>query len=414
MTFKKFICPTTRDKVIAQLSSFNKNISLYARDRNYVKNYHTSVSQLSPAISHRLILEDEVSISILNSNKLSRVEKFIQEVYWRRYWKSWLSLRPEVWSDYLNSLTTIKDKSIIERCFQVKLGNSGNQLIDHFTLELINTGYLHNHARMWYAAWWIHQAKLPWEIGADFFFQNLLDACPASNTLSWKWVAGLQTVGKTYLARRSNIEKYLAADLLAKYSESLDDFENPSPYLPSTISQYTITKPQIFSDKIDTNITTGIWIHEDDLSPETSPLLEIVPKAIVVAGDQSSWSNFSEIKRQWMNQALEDTLTRANHFWNKPIQLIPTDNLCKTLLHWAKTNQLKQVITIRPDVGSLNDKFTSIKEILANENILLCRIDRPRDLRLRPLATSGFFKFWENMQKHNLVATPHQEQGELF
>ncbi len=67
------------------------------------------------------------------------------------------------------------------------------------------TGYLHNHARMWFASIWIFTLRLPWELGADFFLRHLLDGDPASNTLSWRWVGGMQTMGKTYLARADNI-----------------------------------------------------------------------------------------------------------------------------------------------------------------------------------------------------------------
>ena len=69
-------------------------------------------------------------------------------------------------------------------------------------------GYLHNHARMWFASIWIHTLELPWFLGADFFLKHLLDGDEAVNTLSWRWVAGLHTKGKSYLARPSNIKKY--------------------------------------------------------------------------------------------------------------------------------------------------------------------------------------------------------------
>jgi deoxyribodipyrimidine photo-lyase len=64
--------------------------------------------------------------------------------------------------------------------------------------ELVETGYLHNHARMWFASIWIFTLRLPWELGADFFLRHLLDGDAASNTLSWRWVAGLHTKGKHY------------------------------------------------------------------------------------------------------------------------------------------------------------------------------------------------------------------------
>ena len=61
---------------------------------------------------------------------------------------------------------------------------------------------------MWFASIWIFSLGLPWTLGADFFLRHLVDGDPASNTLSWRWVAGLHTRGKTYAARAENIARY--------------------------------------------------------------------------------------------------------------------------------------------------------------------------------------------------------------
>jgi len=210
--------PATRAEALARLSEFEKKASRYSRERNYVVPGHLNVSRLSPAIRHRLVTEEEVAKYILHRYAFSTVEKFLQEVYWRRYWKSWLSLRPQVWNDYLTKLGALTQGTI----------EGPVEIMNDFARELIETGYLHNHARMWFAGYWVHTLKRPWELGADFFYQHLLDADPASNTLSWRWVAGLQTVGKSYLARRSNLEKYLHPDLLK--TGGLEHLENGSAW----------------------------------------------------------------------------------------------------------------------------------------------------------------------------------------
>ena len=87
-------------------------------------------------------------------------------------------------------------------------GATGIDCFDAWARELVATGYLHNHARMWFASIWIFTLRLPWELGADFFLRHLIDGDPASNTLSWRWVAGLQTAGKTYLATAENIARF--------------------------------------------------------------------------------------------------------------------------------------------------------------------------------------------------------------
>ena len=280
------ICSPSRSVALTQLDDFISVAGLYARDRNHVNPNHPSVSRLAPAIRHRLITEDEVVAAVLRTHPFGRVEKFIQEVYWRRYWKSWLALRPGVWRDLLKNLTDIKADPMIQR---IENSQSGNSVIDHFANELVTTGYLHNHARMWFAAWWVHEARLPWQSGAAFFFRHLLDGDPASNTLSWRWVAGLQTPGKTYLARRSNLEKYLAPELLDILSEGLATFENPRALQPEFISKSPMPLQNEPLESLTSSRATGLWIHEEDLSVESSPLGIQSFSAIIATGDAETW-----------------------------------------------------------------------------------------------------------------------------
>jgi deoxyribodipyrimidine photo-lyase len=397
------ICPSTRAAALGQLAAFIPKAPLYARDRNHVQPGHPAVSRLSPAIRHRLISEDEVAAAVLGAHAAGRVEKFVQEVYWRRYWKGWLSLRPQVWRDYLDSLAGLPESDLARR---VEAGQSGNAVIDHFANELVATGYLHNHARMWFAAWWVHEARLPWQSGAAFFFKHLLDGDPAANTLSWRWVAGLQTPGKTYLARRSNLEKYLAPGLLESLAEGLNEFEHPQPHLPSVPAKEPVTRADLPASGLRPSATTGLWIHEEDLSPETSPLAGRPFAAILVTGHPSAWENhdFPAAKRQWLLEALHDGSRRAADHWKTAAPLAAADDLAATLAGWAKAHALDQIVTLRPDIGPLDDALPGIAAALSRAGIHLAWIDRPRDLELRPLATGGFFQFWERLQKRGGAA----------
>ena len=103
-------------------------------------------------------------------------------------------MRPDVYEDYLN---TCNDSTL--PC------KTGIKCFDHWTEELVETGYLHNHARMWYASIWVFTLRKSWASGANLFRDHLIDWCPASNTLGWRWVAGLQTRGKIYVAKADNI-----------------------------------------------------------------------------------------------------------------------------------------------------------------------------------------------------------------
>jgi deoxyribodipyrimidine photo-lyase len=396
------ICPSSRAEALEQLADFLPKAPLYARDRNHVQPGHPAVSRLSPAIRHRLIAEDEVAAAVLARHPAGRVGKFVQEVYWRRYWKSWLSLRPQVWRDYLDSLATVPGS---EHARRITAGESGNAVIDHFARELVTTGYLHNHARMWFAAWWVHEARLPWQSGAAFFFKHLLDGDPAANTLSWRWVAGLQTPGKTYLARRSNLEKYLAPGLLDALAAGLTGFEHPQPHLPSLPAKEPVTLAGLAESGFHPGASTGLWIHEEDLSPETSPLATESPVAVLVTGHPAAWDKhgFPASKRQWLLEALDDTARRATDHWRLPAATDSPADLAATLTAWAKARSLEQIHTLRPDVGPLGDELPRIAAALAEAGIHLSLVDRPRDLVLRPLATGGFFQFWERMQKRGLL-----------
>jgi deoxyribodipyrimidine photo-lyase len=101
------ICSPERSVALRQLADFLPAATRYGWQRNAVRPGHPAVSRLSPAIRHRLLSEDEVAAAVLAAHPLAQVEKLVQEIYWRRYWKSWLSLRPGVWTDYRESLTEI-------------------------------------------------------------------------------------------------------------------------------------------------------------------------------------------------------------------------------------------------------------------------------------------------------------------
>ena len=392
------ICDPSRTAALGQLDDFIRVAGLYARDRNQVKPGHLSVSRLSPAIRHRLITEEEVVQAVLRVHPFGRVEKFIQEVYWRRYWKSWLALRPGVWDEYQKSVIEFGNDPAVQR---IENSQSGNAVIDHFANELVNSGYLHNHARMWFAAWWVHEARLPWQSGAAFFFRHLLDGDPASNTLSWRWVAGLQTPGKTYLARRSNLEKYLAPELLDSLTAGLAAFENPRSLQPELVSIPPITQRDGSPESLTSSSVTGLWIHEEDLSVETSSLGIESFSSIIVTGDIDTWDRyqFPDTKRQWIADALLDAASRAGIQWNIPISLNIRKPYIDALLEWAQANQLDQVAALRPETGPLHDSLPALRSALSQAGVRLVLIDRPEDVHIRHFATGGFFQYWERIQE---------------
>ena len=185
----------------------DKGVASYEARRNfdYGPTNRNNVSELSKFISHRVLFEYDVAQRALDQYPIEVVDKFVQEVFWRIYWKGWLEHRPAVWSDYI----AFDHDTTPERVFQQAVtGKTGIDCFDYWSAELQNTNYLHNHARMWFASIWIFTLGLPWQSGARFFMQHLFDGDAASNTLGWRWVAGIQTIGKHYVARACNIEQF--------------------------------------------------------------------------------------------------------------------------------------------------------------------------------------------------------------
>jgi deoxyribodipyrimidine photo-lyase len=202
----------SRAKALDKLNYFiENNLSEYSKLRNFDfgPENRSNISCLSPYITHGIINEEEVIKKSLSKFSFSKNEKFIQEVLWRTYWKGWLELRPDVWSDYLIELNKIReDFKNNQNYMNAVEGKTNIECFNAWVNELKENNYLHNHTRMWFASIWIFTLELPWQLGAEFFMQYLYDGDAASNTLGWRWVAGVQTQGKHYLASEWNIKKF--------------------------------------------------------------------------------------------------------------------------------------------------------------------------------------------------------------
>ena len=206
------IFEASRAKALNQLNNFvENNLGEYSKLRNFDfgPEKRSNISCLSPYITHGIINEQEVIQKALSKFSFSKNEKFIQEVLWRTYWKGWLELRPNVWTDYLIELNQIKNKFKDNKDYIAAIeGKTKVDCFNEWVKELKENNYLHNHTRMWFASIWIFTLELPWQLGAEFFMQHLYDGDAASNTLGWRWVAGVQTQGKHYLASEWNIKKF--------------------------------------------------------------------------------------------------------------------------------------------------------------------------------------------------------------
>ena len=255
----------SRVYAIEKLDNFiNNGLVDYSKARNFDfgPNNRSNISCLSPYISHGVITELEVIKKSLNKFSFSKNEKFIQEVLWRTYWKGWLELRPSVWTDYLKELKKIneefKDNSNYKNAIE---GNTNIECFNEWVRELKEKNYLHNHARMWFASIWIFTLNLPWQLGAEFFMKHLYDGDSAANTLGWRWVAGIQTKGKNYLASEWNIKKFTNNRF-----NNIKLNENAPPKISDktySAAKLEFNNPQNFEEK-------NLLIFENNLSFEIS------------------------------------------------------------------------------------------------------------------------------------------------
>ena len=388
--------PATRQSALQRLDDFLAEAPLYAARRNHVASGHPHVSRLSAAIRHRLITEAEVVEAALQKYPFRVVEKFLQEVLWRGYWKGWLERHPRVWDHYGVSDAAV-DPEVATACREVAAGRSPSGIMNHFARELLETGYLHNHARMWWASYWIHHCGLPWEFGARHFFRHLLDADPASNTLGWRWVAGRQTRGKTYLATAQNIRKFCAPELLEQAGgvgldehvvaragladdPTVDDL-NGLPELPNEVG---LPDPQR---------RIALILHVEDLCLETGSAASLRP-AVVLQFIPESESPPSEPRAQWLGQARADAARRAAAHFGCEVRVCRTP---EAMTGACVAEGVGSVFLMEPLVGPLRDQLREWPADPLPRGISLGRLRRKWDSVLLPHASRGFFPFWNKV-----------------
>lgn len=382
--------PATRAEGLARLAAF---VPLAGHDYAAGRNTDNGpegqahVSLLSPYLRHRLITEPEVVRAVLARHSLSAAEKFIQEVLWRTYWKGWLELRPAVWQRFVDERDRMRAGFPDARAIvAAENGMTGIDGFDDWARELVETGYLHNHARMWFASIWIFTLRLPWTLGADFFMRHLIDADPASNTLSWRWVAGLQTAGKTYLATADNIARFtggrFAPKGLARTAAALTEAPIEAPNALPPAPPPRSTGPSL------------LLVTAEDMSPET---------LFCVAGPISAVSimigpglSAGEPTKVFAGDVVEDTACRLTAHYRCQAEVSPVIDAAAVIAA-AQNAEVRQVVTAYAPVGPTAAALREMAPTLGAAGINLCQARRSWDTRFWPHAKKGFFAFKEQI-----------------
>lgn len=385
----------------------------YAERRNYVEGPgHANVSGLSPWVQKRLVLEEELVDAARNRWGFPSAEKFIQEAYWRTYWKGWLEQRPQVWTRWREAVPRLRDElsgGRLEAWEAACAGRTDIECMNRWARELVETGWLHNHARMWFASIWIFTLRLPWELGAAFFFQHLLDGDAASNTLSWRWVAGLQTPGKTYLARPDNILKYSGsaqADFgsgLATEAFVITEAPAPQEVLPERVGNWRAALGGMACGASEER-RVGLWLHAEDLVPEVGGLAD-APVAGIFAGWPSGLetrAGWSEGVANWTRGALGDGAARAGQHFGCAVDEGAGGkgaDVAEALAAWARRERLAVVLAHEPAVGPWREEARVAETVLAAAGVRLLWIRRRWDAAWWPRATRGYFSFWDEVKR---------------
>jgi deoxyribodipyrimidine photo-lyase len=395
--------PATRKEALLALEAFVPTADRYATIRNFATARATT-SRLSAPLRRRIILEEEAIHTVRSHHSFETAEKFLQEILWRTYWKGWLQVRPWVWEEYLGYLHRFDSEAPPEIKQRVARTISGETSLPYFNAwvrSLIETGYLHNHERMWFASIWIFTLQLPWQIGARFFLEHLLDGDPASNTLSWRWVAGLQTTGKHYLARADNISRFTegqwsprAGELNELAPAIADDGLAKSPPLAMTEPCVNIPVPR------PPNGAPGsaLLLHGEDLSVEVGALHNSPIQHLGILNPHPrAYHCVSNRVLAYESHALTDAVIRAREAWHVSSTAELTD--IATSVVWSKCNGIRHIVCYRPFVGFLAPILLQLQGELAKEGVELLFIDRAHDALFLRFATKGFFPFWEKASR---------------
>ncbi len=374
---------TSRSEALARLQAFMPKVPRYASARNYVRSGYDDVSRLSHWLRYRVISEEECVGSVLEHHSPKTAEKFLQEILWRVYWKGWLELHPIVWTEYrTESASLLQEHARSERYRRAISADTDLIFFNEWVSELLQTGYLHNHTRMWFASVWIFTLKLPWQLGACFMYHHLLDADPASNTLSWRWVAGLQTPGKIYVARPENISTYSNQRWNPKPSELTSE---PTPLYPKTTPPLCEITP--VGDEVPREGSL-ILSHDDDLSADLSPEMKCAGAYYCLFTPQLRES--SSAKVAFVSALRQDAALRGAA---RPV------TSAEEVSALARTIGATQIHAMIPRVGFEREDMNTLAERLTGLGISVVWHRRAWDARLMPLARGGFFKFWERARQ---------------
>jgi len=383
--------PTGRAAALARLDAFRP--SRYAGTRNMVDG---GVSRLSPYLRHGILDLAEVRDAVLARGLAAEsVEKFLQELGWRDYWRRIYGLIGNDISEDLEPGTSgwPPEAYADELPYDVQTGNTGLACMDAFVRDLVETGYVHNHARMWFASYVVHHRRVRWQRGARFFETHLLDGDAASNRLSWQWVAGTFSA-QPYFFNRDNLERYTRsahcggcprANVDCPFEGSYDDLRGrlfrALPDVPR--AGLTLKAPADPAPPALDAERPVIWAHTDALS-DVNAARRAFPDAPVIF----AWDADLRESEHWSfarTSFVEGALAEMH------VDVRDEGDATGALLAFARMHRADAVVMVAtPDPGlrAIAARVASAVRVIAIPPPPFSVLDKPTDLR-------RFSRYWK-------------------
>ncbi len=356
--------PASYNEIVQRIGSIDP--IKYGKTRNFTDG---AVSYLSPYISRGVISTKQVLAQVLNRGyQPAAIEKFIQELAWRDYWQQiWIAKGNSINIDLKQIQNPISNSEISKAIVE---GGTGIEAIDDAISNFYQTGYLHNHVRMYIASIACNTAQSHWKLPAQWMFYHLLDADWASNALSWQWVAGSNS-HKKYYANQENINKYCHTN-------------QKNTFLDVPYSAFdTLEIPNVLKDTAPLNLETPLPSSDPIHTEKTRPTLLY---------------NFYNLDALWKKDisANRILLLEPSHFKNYPVSQKTIDFVLAIS---------KNIPNIQVYVGEFDDlvKFYSLTNILFKEHPLNKHYIGTEEPREWMFGVSGyypsFFAYWKKCRK---------------
>ncbi len=379
------------------------NLREYSISRNYLSG---AITYLSPYIRHGVLSMAEVRDYALSQvTQHEEAKSLIKELGFRDYFQRvYAHIGDGIWHDQEASKTGWQPADYApDMPDDVVEARTGMACIDAFSNQLRETGYLHNHARLWMAAYLIHWRLVQWQAGAKWFLTHLLDGDPASNNLSWQWVGGAFS-SKPYFFNRENLEKFSGSQYCQHCPlHGRCDFEGDYETLEAKLFRQAADPPPIKKapttsdddyEQVNANGLTSpvIWAHGDNLSPH-NPAFRANPNAPAI------WVWDEYLLGRW-KISLKRIVFMYECLLELPVVIRRGEDPAKEIEAFAAQHQADAVVTM----NSPAPRFRSICKGIERHQPVQVLEDEPFIQYKGQMELKRFSRYWQIAERYAFTA----------